>query len=282
MKSRRTFIKHSLTGITALSLLPSIQLFAEPAEIIINANSKASKLRFALASDGHYGQAGTDSDTFFTDIIKWLNAEHIKSPLDFVIFNGDLVHDDPKLLEVIKTKYFNNLKMPFYAVPGNHDRCSTAQWKSVFGYEDNCVFKLKNTGFILANTSNEKGEYVCPDNMFLKTSLEEFKNLETVFVILHIPPHKWMPQETFFVECSDTLPLLHQYTNVKAVFHGHDHSLDGIRYTNKLPHFFDGHFGGNWGTDYKGYRIVEVAENNKIQTYQVNASMNPILNSSKF
>jgi len=57
--------------------------------------------------------------------------------------------------------------------------------------------------------------------------------------------------------------------------------LDGVRYTDKLPHFFDSHIGGDWGTDYKGYRIVEVDEQNAIYTYQVNASQNPVLNSAK-
>jgi hypothetical protein len=55
-----------------------------------------------------------------------------------------------------------------------------------------------------------------------------------------------------------------------------------VRYTNKFPHFFDSHTGGNWGTDYKGYRIVEVGEDNQIYSYQVNASQNPVLNELKF
>ncbi|MEJ6979120.1 metallophosphoesterase [Pedobacter sp. P351] len=281
MESRRKFIKQSLTGIAAFSLLPAVNTFAGQEQGSFLKSADAPKLRFALASDGHYGQPGTQSDKMFADLISWLNDEHSKKPLDFVIFNGDLVHDDPKLLEVVKLKYFNDLKMPFYAVPGNHDRCSTSRWKSVFGYEDNYVFESKGTGFVMGNTSNEKGEYICPDNEFLKRSLDSFKDKKVVFVVLHIPPHKWLPQETYFVHCEDTLKLLHQYPNLKAVFHGHDHSLDGIRYTGKLPHLFDGHFGGNWGTDYKGYRIVEIDDENKIFTYQVNAGMNPVINSKR-
>jgi Icc-related predicted phosphoesterase len=217
----------------------------------------------------------------FSDLIKWLNKDHAGKPLDFVVFNGDLVHDDPKLLPVVKTKYFDKLKMPYYAVPGNHDHCSTAQWKAVFGYEDNHVFQVKDTGFILANTSNEKGEYVCPDNRFIETSLKRFESLKNVFVALHIPPHQWLPEDSSFLKCPGTVSLLHQFKNVKAVFHGHDHSLDGLRYTNKLPHFFDGHFGGNWGTEYRGYRIVEISQDNSIFTYQVNAERSPVINSKK-
>jgi len=100
-------------------------------------------------------------------------------------------------------------------------------------------------------------------------------------VVLHIPPHSWVP-ESPFVECKETLDLLHSYKNVKAVFHGHDHSLDAVFYTAKLPHFFDAHIGGNWGTNYRGYRIVEVTEDDQIMTYQVNASQNPVLNQTKF
>jgi len=106
-------------------------------------------------------------------------------------------------------------------------------------------------------------------------------NLKTVFVILHIPPHLWVPENSF-VDSPETVSLLHSYPNVKAVFHGHDHNLDAVFYTNKLPHFFDSHIGGNWGTSYRGYRIVEVDEANKITTYQVNASKSPLLNETSF
>ena len=40
--------------------------------------------------------------------------------------------------------------------------------------------------------------------------------------------------------------------------------------------------GGSWGTDYRGYRVVEVGDDNAIYTYQVNASQNPVLNTSRF
>jgi hypothetical protein len=37
-----------------------------------------------------------------------------------------------------------------------------------------------------------------------------------------------------------------------------------------IPHLFDSHFGGNWGTPYRGYRIVEVLGNKQIRTYIMN------------
>lgn len=281
MSNRRSFILRTLTSLGAITILPELNLFASPPEVEFEVLKPSSKLRFAIASDGHYGQPGIDSDKQFSDLVTWINAEHAKHPLDFVIINGDIVHDKPELLDVVKNRYFNHFKVPFYALPGNHDHADTATWKSVFGYDDNYSFVKNDVGFVLANTSNVKGEYICPDNAFLKAELDKLTNKTIVFVVLHIPPHQWLPEDTFFVGCNSTMSLLHSYPNVKAVFHGHDHNLDGVRYTSKLPHFFDGHFGGNWGTEYEGYRIVEVDEQSKISTYQVNASQNPIINSTK-
>jgi 3',5'-cyclic AMP phosphodiesterase CpdA len=213
--------------------------------------------------------------------VRRLNEAHTQNPLNFVIINGDLVHDRPDLLPVVKKEHYDHLKVPFYAIPGNHDHADAAIWKSVFGYEDNFSFEKNDVGFVLANTSDTTGKYLCPNNEFLKKELDKFKGLNTVFVVLHIPPHFWVP-ESPFVDCPDTIKLLHSYPNVKAIFHGHDHSLDAVFYTGKLPHFFDAHIGGSWGTSYRGYRIVEVDDENKITTYQVNASASPLLNETKF
>lgn len=281
MSTRRFFLKSTVAGL-ALASLPSAVSALVPADHQALPISKDKlKLRFAIASDGHYAQPGTEYKKDHENMIRWLNEAHQASTLNFVIINGDLVHDRPDLLHEVKRDYYDHLKVPFYAIPGNHDHADTATWKAVFGYEDNFSFEKNGIGFVLANTSNTKGTYLAPDNNFIKRELEKFSALKTVFVVLHIPPHLWVPENPF-VDSPDTVSLLHSYPNVKAVFHGHDHSLDAVFYTNKLPHFFDSHIGGNWGTAYRGYRIVEVDENDKITTYQVNASKNPILNQTSF
>jgi hypothetical protein len=281
MSNRRKFIKESFSVLAVASI--SKQAFADnvfenPVQV---SHSGKKKLRFAIASDGHYGQSGIDYKKDHENLVRWLNEAHEIEPFDFLILNGDLVHDKPELLKEVKANYYDSLKMPFYTVPGNHDHADGAIWNAVFGYPDNYVFEKNGIGFVLANTSDTKGSYRCPDNRFLKEELDKLTKLKTVFVVLHIPPHFWVP-ESPFVECPDTIKLLHSYPNIKAVFHGHDHSLDSVFYTGKLPHFFDSHFGGNWGTIYKGYRIVEVGDDDKLITYQVNANNNPVLNQTKF
>jgi len=281
MSNRRFFIKSSLAGLVLAGISPVVSALTAADHDALPAPGEKTKLRFAIASDGHYGQPGTDYKNDHANMIKWLNEAHDSNPLNFVIINGDLVHDRPDLLPEVKKDYYDKLKVPFYAIPGNHDHTDTATWKSIFGYEDNFSMEKNGVGFVLANTSNTVGKYLAPDTNFIKRELDKLTALKTVFVVLHIPPHLWVPENPF-VDSPETVALLHTYPNVKAVFHGHDHSLDAVFYTDKLPHFFDAHIGGSWGTSYRGYRIVEVDVNDKITTYQVNASKTPMLNQTKF
>ncbi|MFT4024768.1 MAG: metallophosphoesterase [Flavihumibacter sp.] len=237
-----------------------------------------SGLRVAFASDGHYAEKGTDYQENYAKIIRWLNQEHRVKPLDFVVFNGDIVHDQPDLLKTVRDDYFSRLKMPWYALPGNHDHATPSTWKEVFGYDVNYSIEKKNTAFIMANTSNEKGDYVCPDIDFLRTSLDKYKEIPAVFVVMHIPPHQWLPEENYFTRCDDVLKLLEGYPNLKGLFHGHDHSLDVMRRTGNLRHFFDGHFGGSWGTAYHGFRLLEIDETGRIGSFQKNPGAAPVIN----
>jgi hypothetical protein len=251
MANRRFFIKSSVASLALASFSPVVTALADASHNTLAKSNQKPKLRFAIASDGHYGQPNTNYKKDHENIVRWLNEAHDQNPLNFVIINGDLVHDRPDLLAEVKREHYDKLKVPFYALPGNHDHADTAIWKTVFGYEDNFSFEKNGVGFVLANTSDTKGTYLCPNKDFLKKELDKFSTLQTVFVVLHIPPHFWVP-ESPFVECPDTIKLLHSYPNVKAVFHGHDHSLDSVFYTDKLPHFFDSHIGGNWAQNIVG------------------------------
>ncbi|WP_295717707.1 hypothetical protein [Mucilaginibacter sp.] len=95
MSNRRDFIGTSLTGIAALTLLPAVNSFANVGNSYQRERKTKLKLRFALASDIHYGQPGTDFTTNTGNMVKWLNDDHAKNHLDMVIVNGDLVHNHP-------------------------------------------------------------------------------------------------------------------------------------------------------------------------------------------
>ncbi|WP_246229712.1 hypothetical protein [Mucilaginibacter humi] len=67
MSNRRNFIKTGVIGAVSLNLLPAINSFANEARPVRHANAEKFKLRFAIASDGHYAQPDTDSDKFYGD-----------------------------------------------------------------------------------------------------------------------------------------------------------------------------------------------------------------------
>lgn len=100
MNQRRKFIRSGITGLVGISVLPAINTFAaNTQQSAISTDRETFKLRFAIASDGHYAQPNTDSDKFYSDLIKWLSKEHQDNHLDLVIINGDLVHNRPDLLK---------------------------------------------------------------------------------------------------------------------------------------------------------------------------------------
>ena len=50
----------------------------------------------------------------------------------------------------------------------------------------------------------------------------------------------------------------------------HDHDQDDMKVTEGIPFLFDSHIGGNWGTAYKGFRMVEIMDDNTVATYILN------------
>lgn len=222
-------------------------------------------LRFAIASDGHFGQEGTDYKRFHDELIRWVNEDHAGKGLDFIVFNGDLIHNDPALLPELKT-YFDRLAMPYYVVKGNHDMAEDQHWSSFWGTNPNYSFEKGGYGFIFAYTSNSKGDYLCADIGWLESQVEKYRDRQGIFVFMHIAQSKVTRHS---ISCPKVEAVLCREEKIKAVFHGHDHDIDNKIYVGGKPFFFDGHCGGSWGTNYRGYRVVEV-RNEEILTYQCN------------
>ena len=72
------------------------------------------------------------------------------------------------------------------------------------------------------------------------------------------------------MDCPELFELFAKHQNIRAVFNGHDHDEEGIKHRRDIPFVFDAHFGGNWGTSYRGFRIVELMKDNSILTYIMN------------
>jgi hypothetical protein len=272
MLSRRSFIKRTLAGVAGAYFISGTS-FIDARPLFIP--RKDIRFRFAVASDGHYGQPDTPFEQDFSNLIQWLNYEKQNKGLDLCVFNGDLIHDKPEFLPAVKT-HFDQLTTPYYTTRGNHDRVDDNVWQNTWGYGLNHEVILKNNVFLLADTSNEKGDYLCADLAWLEGKLTQHKNKQNVFMFMHITPNKWT---TNGVDCPDLMKKIETFPNVKAIFHGHDHDVDTIKQSGNKPYIFDGHFGGSWGVNYKGYRIVEIDKKGNIFTYQFNPVASPVVNS---
>lgn len=235
------------------------------ANYVLGLRSKV-KLRFVVASDVHYGQPNTPFEQMTETVVNQINLFHQQSPLDFSVVNGDLIHNEKAFLPLVKGK-LDALKMPYYVTRGNHDMVTPEYWNSVWGMPLNHDIVVKGNGILLGDTSNEQGVYLSPDLSWLNKTLETHKDKNQVFIFLHIPQAKWTKNG---ISTPEVFDIIKKYPNVKAVFHGHEHDQDGAQMVEKVPYIFDAHVGGNWGTPYKGFRVVELLKDNSMITYMMN------------
>lgn len=229
-------------------------------------SKKKRNLRFAIASDLHYGQPKTDYDLFLKTIISKINSAHGKQSFDFCMLNGDIVHDNPIHYPAAK-RGIAQLKMPWYITLGNHDMVRAEQWEAIWSRPVNYDFKVRGNVFLAGTTSNEKGEYICPNLNWFAQKLEEHKAAKNIFIIIHINPAKLTKHG---IDCPEFLELVKKYTNLRAIFNGHDHNEDGIKTKDGISFVFDAHVGGDWGTEYKGFRVVELLGDDSVLTYIMN------------
>jgi predicted phosphohydrolase len=262
--SRREFIK----GISSASLILLGGGIERLSPAAAAAMRKGVSLRFVVASDGHFGQSDTEFNLFHDTFINNITAFHKTNPLDFCVINGDIIHNEKNFLAQAKV-FYDKLPVNYYVTKGNHDMVSDAYWKEVWGMGVNHEVKKGNNTILLATTSNEQGDYLSPDLDWMRTRLEANTKAKNVFVFIHIPQAKWTKNA---IETPAFFELIKQHKNVRGVFHGHEHDQDGIKMIESVPYLFDSHIGGNWGTTYNGFRVVELTKDNSILTY----IMNPI------
>ena len=261
--NRRDFIKYTTPVIILLANGKIIRASeTDPYEW----SKRKIKLRFAVASDGHYGEPKTDYDNFYATMVNRVNEEHAVNPFAFCMVNGDIVHNDKTLYPAAKA-HLDKLQTPYYVSQGNHDHVTADEWKTIWNIPVNHDFRIKKNSFLIGTTSDVNGTYLPPNVPWLAEKLEEHKKQDHVFIFLHINPAK---QTANAVDCPELFDVLAKYKNVKAIFNGHDHDEEGIKVKNNIPFIFDAHFGGSWGTAYRGFRVVELMDDNSLATYILN------------
>jgi len=258
--SRKTFLQQSIASVLSISAAGLLYL---PAAALPAARKR--RLRIAVLSDGHFGQKNTDYAAFHSDALRWLQHEK-QQGLDFIILNGDLFHDDPAALPGLRD-WLAQLPAPWYASHGNHDRIAELVWQELTGRPYNHVVYLGRDVFIFLNTADAAGKYIQEPTTWMAEQLQRYRQVPNLFVVMHITPFGWTSAGH---PHPDMVALFSAQPNLRAIFHGHDHEEDGYKLHEGKPYFFDGHTGGSWGVPYRGYRILEIAKDNSIYTYQVN------------
>lgn len=235
-------------------------------------------LRFAVASDGHLGEPSTPSDQYFTDLITNLTQAHQTAPLQFVVINGDLVHEGNSGLLPKAKAYLDQLPVPYYVTRGNHDRVSVDTWQQLWGYGTNHVVERDNATLILLDTSDEAGDTLCGDDVWLRQTMKSVRSSVPAFLFMHIPfVHNAQGTDV----CTGILGVLTDFPIIRAVFHGHDHTKDLSIMYGKTALLFDAHFGSSWGTAYRGFRLVEQS-GQTLTTHQYDFTNKQTINSLSF
>jgi Icc protein len=229
---------------------------------------KKPVLRFAVASDTHFGQPNTDFRNMLSTGVNHINAIHAEKKLDFCVINGDIVHDDISFLPEARST-LDTLIPKYYVTQGNHDLATHQQWQQAWDMPVNFDVRKGDTTLLFATTSNETGKYLPPDLDWLASQFQQHADARHILLFIHIPPIKWTRHA---IESTPFQELVKRQKNLRAVFHGHEHDQDGIKWQDKIPYLFDSHIGGSWGTDYRGYRMVELFRDGSIKTWIMNPS----------
>ena len=275
MHNRRQFLKLTFKTAVVISAGNVLQSFTA-SKFTFPPKSDIS-LRFAIASDGHYGQEGTEYVALHDEMVAWINAEQKARGIDFTVINGDLFHDNNAMLPLVEQQW-DKLEMPYHVSHGNHDKINEAAWEETFNSQWHYSFQKDDTAFIVLNTADETGKYICPDIDWTKSTLAKYETKSKLFVFMHITPVKWTNAG---IACPEITDIFSKQKNLKAIFHGHDHDQDDVKENGGKYYFFDSHVAGSWGTDYHGYRIVEVLKSGEVITYQMNPSTQQQVNSNK-
>ncbi len=201
------------------------------------------QFRFFVNSDPQMGPADTTHkalgilNELLEHFVLEVNQENVKTPIDFVVYNGDLVWDAYQNAFDNFTRIVSKQEVPTILVHGNHDgfdddpKFFEAQ-KKLSGFEKlNYSFDYGNWHFIVIGAQEKyrseeaKKQQVAWLDDALKKSADKQVML---FMHYHILPvglsqmeyYSYWPN-TFKKNILDTLT---KYGNVKYVFNGHVHS----------------------------------------------------------
>ena len=211
-----------------------------------------SDFTFAVIADSHFHPPGTpaqaawDSDRVFNERNAQVVAHLKAAKPDFVIHLGDVPHPVPGLQAhedalAVARRLYDQLDMPFYVVPGNHDIGDKPHPAAPAPHADPALgerfverwgplwqaFEHKGIQFVMLNTPviNTGLRAELEQQAWLVQHLAALRG-QPWFAFLHYPPYLHHPNEH---EHYDNIAepgrswLLEQVAGAQAIFCGHVH-----------------------------------------------------------
>ncbi len=240
-------------------------------------------LRFAVVSDGHWGQnnpqedgsgypdtepTGLQYEETHSTAAAVLNQRNAERAIDFLVLLGDNVHDDEGLHEELFAEFVDSLAFTsaeeggetFFGAFGNHDWSTDEEWIADYGHPKNHAFTKGEYGFVIAGTgvarSAHHGERANADAEFIAEQLDRLEpSVDGVFCFQHIPPTAQLTHG------NDMPEVRAQYARdiVAGVFVGHGHDRNRLFVTDEGVRLFNCELIGNARVGVpRGFRVVDI------------------------
>ncbi len=228
-------------------------------EVYYNTAEGATTLKFAQISDDHLSadtinkayRLTADSKSLLDDAIDVIN--HTPN-LDFVFFTGDLVDVPYEKNLLMFLEHANELKYPYYVVPGNHDICVGGYLskkvfvdtlknnnkyykfdKTYYSFTPKIGFKVIALDPIIDDRITANGELPQEQLDFLDKEIKEAGN-SIILIFMHVPLKQPFSSDTHRLLNADAMyRVLHKYNNPIAIFTGHYHTTR-VMYQDNIIH----------------------------------------------
>lgn len=266
----RVYYKDGNTGNPVITISRTGLISDGQAETIVD---EPMLFNFVQITDAHFGEYSQNE----ANLRKAIEEINSLSPLPaFVLITGDVVSTDKESDYTPYKQILAGLKIPYYAVPGNHEVQS--QFENQMGPTDysfdygNCHF----IGFDDAVDTDHVGYISSAQFAWLETNLATAVShsppYKHIFLFFHIPiqtPYGGTGMQLNPSDGERLLSLIYQY-RVKAVFSGHIHMVEeltlGDTYEVKLYHTAATSW--NFSNYPVGYRLVRVYPYHLITEYK--------------
>jgi 3',5'-cyclic AMP phosphodiesterase CpdA len=177
--------------------------------------------RFALLTDMHLSP---DFPQHTTDLQRAVHEIDSLKQVAFVIVGGDIADKGDRSSLLLAKKLFDELNVPYYVVPGNHDTrycpTMTTTFDSVFQYH-HFTFTYQHVQFIGFNTGQghgvNSGWVSDPEMSWIEGQLQKTGSQLPLFFVTHFPLN---PSD---VGNRDAFLQVVKVYNVEAILGGHYH-----------------------------------------------------------